>query len=303
MILKILAERRKPRLNSYGSLKLGCQDAAHGRAEPGAPGQLRSLELHRGLKRNLVIGAAALAVAASAGGAYAATQSAGPSSRQAFLSDVAKRLHVTPAQLSSALDGAYLDQLQAAVKAGRLTQAQANALEQRLKQKGAEPALPFGGFGLRHREFPGPGRLGGGFGLAARPAAVDAAASYLGLSDAQLFQRLSSGKSLAQIATAQGKTASGLEQAITTAAKTRLDKLVAAKVITAAQEQKILSRLNSRLPTVVNQKGLPFKREFRPHLPFPGGGAGAPYGAPQPPKTVPAPGTLPLPYAAPAPSA
>ena len=259
--------------------------------------------MHRGLKRNLVIGAAALAVAAFAGGAYAATQSAGPSSRQAFLNDVAKRLNVTPAQLSSALDGAYLDQLQAAVKAGRLTQAQADALEQRLKQKGAAPALPFGGLGPGRGAFPGPGRLGRGFGLAAGPAAVHTAASYLGLSDPQLLQQLSSGKSLAQIATAQGKTAAGLEQAITTAAKTRLDKLVAANLITAAQEQKILSRLNSRLPTVIDQKGLPFKRELRPRLRLFGGGAGAPYGAPQPPKTIPAPGTLPLPYAAPAPSA
>ena len=84
--------------------------------------------MHRSLKRNLVIGLAALAVAAFAGGAYAATQNSGPTTRQAFLNDVAKRLHVTPQQLSAALNGATADQLQAAVKAGQLTQAQANAL-------------------------------------------------------------------------------------------------------------------------------------------------------------------------------
>ncbi len=258
--------------------------------------------MHRSLKRNLVIGGAALAVAAFAGGAYAATQNAGPGTRQAFLNDVAKRLHVTPQQLSSALKGAYLDQLQAAVKDGRLTQAQANALQQRLTQKGAAPALPFGAFGFRHRAFPGSGRLGGRIGLMAGPGSLNAAANYLGLTDAQLFQQLSSGKSLAQIATAKGKSVNGLEQALSTAAKSRLDKLVAAKAITAAQEQRMLARLNSRLSAAVNQKGLPFKRAFRPRLQ--GRGAGAPYGVPQPPKAPgPAPGALPLPYAAPTPSA
>ena len=81
-------------------------------------------------------------MAAFAGGAYAATQSSGPNTRQAFLNDVAKRLHVSPQQLSSALNGATTDQLQAQVKAGQITQAQANALEQHLKNGGATPFLP-----------------------------------------------------------------------------------------------------------------------------------------------------------------
>ncbi len=98
--------------------------------------------MHRSLKRNVVLVVAALAVAAFAGGAYAATQSSGPNTRQAFLNDVAKRLHVTPKQLSSALNGATTDQLQAQVKAGQITQAQANALEQHLKNGGATPFLP-----------------------------------------------------------------------------------------------------------------------------------------------------------------
>ena len=214
----------------------------------GAPGQLEERTLHRSLKRNLVIGLAALGVAAFAGGAYAATQSSGPSTRQAFLNDVAKRLHVTPQQLSSALNGATLDQIQAAVKAGKLTQAQANALEQRLKNGGPAPLLPLtpgsrrparswrpaaglpgspdGGLRRRRRlrrsAFPG-------FGLGA-------AASYLGLSDTQLFQQLQSGKSLAQIATSKGKTVAGLEQAMTAPIKKALDAAVARKAITAAKE-------------------------------------------------------------------
>jgi AraC-like DNA-binding protein len=259
--------------------------------------------LHRIVKRKLVIGGAALALAAFAGGAYAATQNSGPTTRQAFLDDVAKRLHVSPQQLSSALNGAFLDQLQTAVQDGRLTQAQANALGQRLKQKGTAPAVPFGlfGFGPRGLQVPGPPGLGGpgrfgGIGPLAGVGALPAAASYLGLTDAQLLQRVSSGNSLAQIATAQHKSVSGLEQAMTAAVKTRLDKLVASKVITAAQAQKMLSRLSTRIADEVNEKGLPFRRSVLPRFRFPNGSAPVPPKPPVPPADL-------APYALPAPTA
>jgi hypothetical protein len=253
--------------------------------------------VQRSLKRNLVIGLAALAVAAFAGGAYAATQSSAPNTRQAFLNDVAKRLHVTPQQLTQALNGATLDQLQAAVKAGRLTQAQANKLAQRLKRNGNAPAVPFGfGFGLGPRFIhpPGPGFPGhpGGFGgRLARPFELQAAASYLGLTDAQLFQQLSSGRSLAQIARSKGKTASGLEQAMTNSIKTRLDKLVANKMLTAAQEKRLLGRLSARLAAVIDQKGL--MRLKGPRFRFHSGPPTGP-NAPVPPAYAPAPGAPPI---------
>ena len=271
--------------------------------------------MHRNLKRNLVIGGAVLVVAAFAGGAYAATQNSGANTRQAFLNDVAKRLHVSPQQLSSALSGAYLDQLQAEVKAGRLSQAQANALKQRLS--GSATAVPFGLLGPGPRAFhlfpgvprplpgapgafPGRGRFGG-IGLFG---AVAGAASYLGLTNQQLVQQLSSGKSLAQIATSKGKSVSGLEQAITAAVKTQLDRLVAAKLITAAREQRILKRVNARVSAQVNQKGLRFRRVFPPSVPIPNYGVPAPPTTPAPPSTAPAPlhPALPLP-AGPLPSA
>jgi hypothetical protein len=266
--------------------------------------------VQRSLKRKLVVGLAALSVAAFAGGAYAATQSSAPNTRQAFLNDVAKRLHVTPQQLTQALNGASLDQLQAAVKAGRLTQAQANRLAQRLKQNGGAPGVPFGfGFGPRFAHPPGPGFPGGpgGPGFPGRPGApgapgffggrlagpleLKAAASYLGVTIPQLFQQLSGGKSLAQIATSKGKTASGLKQAMTTAIKTRLDKLVANKMLTAAQEKTALSRLSARLATVINQKGLMTFR--RPGFRFRGPAPKAP-NAPVPPAYAPAPAAPPV---------
>ncbi len=72
----------------------------------------------------------------------------------------------------------------------------------------------------------------------------------------QLLQQLSAGKSLAEIATANGKTVAGLEQAITAQAKKALDAAVSAKAVTAARESQILSRLSARLKQAVNQKGL-----------------------------------------------
>src|SRR5947207_11924401 len=142
--------------------------------------------MHLTLKRKLAITATGLAVVAFAGGAYAASN-AGSNSRQNFLGDVAKRLHVSPTQLQDALKGAFTDQLAAAVAAGRITQAQANAIKQRL----AKGKLPLG-FGRRLPGGPkhlffggrgGPGRFGPG-------GRVGVAAKYLNETPAQLFNQL-----------------------------------------------------------------------------------------------------------------
>src|SRR5436190_1900894 len=184
------------------------------------------------LKRKVAIGAAGLAVVASGGIAYAATQDPGAADRQAILSDAAKRLNVSPDQLNSALQGAYSDQIDKALASGRITQPQADKLKQALKDNG----VPFGvgthggGFFFRERGFAIGGPFSGGLG---------AAAKYLGLSRSALASRLRSGKSLADVAKAQGKSVTGLVSAIKDAVKTRLDQAVAAKKITSAEEQEL----------------------------------------------------------------
>jgi hypothetical protein len=218
-------------------------------------------------KQRFAISLAALGLAAAAGGgAYAAARGGGSASReQSLIADVAQRLHVTPTQLTDAVKAAMADQIDAAVRAGRLTQAQANELKQRIQQA---PGLPFGpmfgppgphGFGFR-----GPGEMHGA-GLI-----LDAAAPYLGLSEDQLRQQLRSGKSLAQVASAQHKSVSGLEQAITSAVRSRLDKAVAAGRITKAQEQQRLSRLSQALPSIVNRPPPPLPPVGGPHFGGPG---------------------------------
>jgi hypothetical protein len=202
------------------------------------------------LKRKLVIGATTIAVAAFAGGAYAATQESSTSPQQAFLNDVAKRLNVTPQTLRSAMQGAFLDQLNAAVAAGKLTQSQADAIKQRLQKSGA---LPLGGL---RALVPGPW-FGRPFGLGPLVfGGLGSAAKYLGLTNAQLLSQLQSGKSLAQIAAGQGKSTAGLKDAITAAEKAMLDKAVAAKELTSTQEQELLSRLSLRLDKVISRAGL-----------------------------------------------
>jgi hypothetical protein len=208
-------------------------------------------------KTKLVSVIAALALVAIAGGAYAATQSS-TTPRQAFLNDAAKRLNVSPAKLRSALQGALIDRLNAAVAAGRITKAQATAIEKRIQQGGRVGLGARGFFGHRFFHRFGPGGPGGpGFAAPAGPrmGPLGAAASYLGVSPMQLFKDLSSGKSLAQVAKSKNKSVSGLKSAILNSLKSRLDKAVSAKMITSTQEQRILNRLSSRLTEKINHAG------------------------------------------------
>lgn len=258
------------------------------------------------IKRKVAVGVTALAAAAFAGGAYAATQQSPSHSRQAFLNDVAKRLHVSPQQLTSAIKGAAIDQVNAAVAAGKLTQAQANAIKQRIQQQAGAPLGPlfFAVPGAGAAGVPGLhgwghlyGQRGGGSTAPKLPAPrllghpgrgpLAAAASYLGLTAQQLVKELGGGKSLAQIATQRGKTTAGLKQAMIAGIKARLDQAVAAKMLTSAQEQKLLSRLSTRVDSLINRAGLrPFAapRAFRPGIrpaqprlfPSYGGGSVAP---------------------------
>jgi hypothetical protein len=190
-------------------------------------------------KHKFTIAATALVAAVFAGGAYAATQ-IGTSSPQTFLGDVAKRLNVTPARLNAAMKAASLDRLDAAVKAGALTEAQADRIRQRIEQSTGVPFFP--GL-LRPRGWP----RGPAPGPAGARGALGTAAQYLGITDAQLLGDLSSGQSLAQVAKARGKSTAGLEQALVAAMKSTLDRAVAAGVITKAREQQTLNRLTARI--------------------------------------------------------
>ncbi len=231
--------------------------------------------------RKLVIGAATIAVLGGAGGAYAAAQ--GASGQQALLNDAAQRLHVTPAQLRSALLAALGDRIDAAVASGRLTAAQGARLKQRLQATQGLPLLDRGLHGPRGELGPLGPLMGGHFRAGPLGGALDAAASYLGLSDAQLGNQLAAGRSLAQIAGQRGKSVNGLEQAILAAVRSRLDTAVANHRITGAQEQQILKSLSARIAALVQRPGLRLRMRIGPNGHRPGvfaPGVAAPDGPP-----------------------
>jgi hypothetical protein len=81
---------------------------------------------------------------------------------------------------------------------------------------------------------------------------LQTAATYLGISVSDLQSDLKSGKTLADEATANGKTVDGLVTALTAQAKTTLDAQVTAGTITAAQEQTLLTNLTTQVTNFVN---------------------------------------------------
>jgi hypothetical protein len=190
-------------------------------------------------KQVVVIGALAAALAIGAGAAVAGGALGLGNDQQAFLNDAAKRLNVTPAELKAALKGARDDQIDAAVAAGTITKEQGEAMKQRSAQGGLPP------FGGGHH---------GGFGHHGPPS-LAAAATYLGLTEAALRTELQSGKTLAEIAKAKGKSVDGLEKAIAAEAKAKLDAAVKAGKLTQAQADELQSRLTEHLDDLVNGTG------------------------------------------------
>jgi hypothetical protein len=221
------------------------------------------------VSRKLVLGAVAGLAVVGAGAAVAATQFGDPKAEsQAIINDAAGQLGVQPAQLSDALKKAYENRVDAAVAAGQLTKAQGDAIKAQLEAGNVPLVLP--GIGFRNGGGPGPW---GGPGAMHDMRGLDAAASYLGLSQSELMTKLQSGKSLADIAKDQGKSVDGLVNALVNDAKTHLDQAVKDGKLTQAQEDQILSQIKQHITDFVNgtaPKG--FGPSFRGGSGFPGPG-------------------------------
>jgi hypothetical protein len=160
----------------------------------------------------------------------AATQPAQPlPDRDAFLERVAAKLGVDLATLKQAMKDAALEQIDADLAAGRITEQRAADAKARI-EAGEIGLDGFGG----HREHGGPGHFVGG------PGPLEAAAGFLGLSTQELFD-----------AKANGKTVAGLKKAILDDATERLDQAVSDGRITSAQKADFLSRLESHIDDLV----------------------------------------------------
>jgi hypothetical protein len=190
------------------------------------------------MKRRIVAtSVAALTVAAGGAAAVAATGDSQQEDSKAVIDDAAKDLGVQPSELSDALKKALANRVDAAVAAGRITKAEGDALKARI----ASQEFPLlGGFG----HHGGPGHHGFHH--------LVAAASYLGLSEAELRTQLSGGKTLADVAKAQGKTVAGLVAALVADEKKELDAAVAAGRLTQAQATAMLANAEQRFTDLVN---------------------------------------------------
>src|SRR3954471_18462778 len=208
-------------------------------------------------------------VAASSGTKPSFDPGHGPGFRHDDLADAAAYLGITRAALETALESgktlaqvanatsgkstaglidalvaAEKAELAAAVKAGDLTQAQADDLAANLKAH--ETAEGNGTFRVGHG---GPGgRHGHGHGDD-----LAAAATYLGITRSALLTQLQAGKTLAQVAEAtSGKSTAGLIAALVAAEKTELAAAVKAGRLTQAQADQIESDLQARVTAHVN---------------------------------------------------
>jgi hypothetical protein len=209
--------------------------------------------MQKSTKVKIAVGTAAAVAVAGGGAAIAASQVWSPKAEnQAVLDDAAKQLGVPSSELTAALKKALEDRVDAAVQAGRLTKAQGDVLKARIEA--GDAPLVLGGFG--------PGGFGhvGPFG----GDKLDAAASYLGLTEDQLRTKLESGKTLAQVAKDEGKTVDGLVQAMLKDANAKIDAAVADGKLTKSQGDELKGGLEQQITDLVNGS-------FRPGEHFRGG--------------------------------
>jgi len=188
-------------------------------------------------RRTLIVGAVAVLAIVGGGAAFAAQSGGDPSAEsKAVLNDAAKQLGVDAAKLSAALKQALANRVDASVKAGQLTEAQGKELKARI-QADSFPIL-----GLRSR----PGHHGRGLHH------LEAAATYLGVTEAALRTSLESGKTLAQVAKDKGKSVDGLIAALVADKTKELDAAVAAGRLTKAQRDELAANLKERVTAHVN---------------------------------------------------
>jgi polyhydroxyalkanoate synthesis regulator phasin len=201
-------------------------------------------------RKTLTIAVAALALVGGGGAAIAAAQGSS-SSGQSFLDSVARHLGISSQKLEEATKAAAVDQVDAALKEGKITQAQADELKARIQSGGFPPlAGPLLGPRFGHFHRGGPPLFG---------EKLSAAADYLGLSQAELRTKLNDGQTLANIARANGKSVDGLKQAILDEAEKKLDQLVADGDLTRAEADAMLARMKSHIADLVDHGMLRFR--------------------------------------------
>jgi polyhydroxyalkanoate synthesis regulator phasin len=177
-------------------------------------------------------------LASARGGQSTATAASTPTTTnpycQQYLQDLAKRLGVSVSSLQQDKLASAEDVLAQLVKDGKLTQNQANQIKQRLES---------------HQACSGNGRGLWGRGVTIQslkqylPSVATQVAQGLHLTTTQLMSQLQSGKSLSDIATAQGVSSSQLQTLVTNAIQSAVNKAVSDGNLTQQQATNIMQML------------------------------------------------------------
>lgn len=150
-----------------------------------------------------------------------------------FMQHFAVNIGKTQAQINAAFQKSIADTLADEVKSGQLTQAQADAMKAKLANQ-TPCTLPSTA-----------GRVDKSALAAYMQQYMAAAAAALGITETQLTTDLKAGQSLSQIAAAQHVSEADFRTKLIANLKPSLDQAVTDKKITAAQEQTIISRLQT----------------------------------------------------------
>lgn len=113
----------------------------------------------------------------------------------------------------------------------------------------ATSASPMCRHGYGHGHLGGMHVFGGVHIQAGQQTVLAAAARYLGITQTELRAQLQAGKSFADVAKVQGKSVSGLKDAILAAITTRMN---ANTRLTAEQKEMILAQVKANLDAIVN---------------------------------------------------
>jgi hypothetical protein len=190
--------------------------------------------------RNRII-AGAVGLSALAFGVVGVQAATSPSTSnknyaQVFVDKLAGILGLPSSKVQTDLKQAELQTIDQMVKDGVITQAQADAMKQKVNSAqnlGLPNFRSFGRFG--DRAFMGQ----------VRTAELDAVAKTLSMSTADLKSQLRAGKSLSDLETAKGVSDATVKAAARQAAKGVLDPAVRAGTITQAQEDKVLQSIDA----------------------------------------------------------
>ena len=188
------------------------------------------------------------------------------------IADVAKAKNVDIAKVISAMTAQMKAHLDEEVASGEHTQAEADAKLVEFTTRVTEMVNKAGGPRAGHKGGPGGKHGKGGF-------VTEALATVLKTTSTDLHTQLHSGKSIADVATAQNVDIADVKAVLTSDFKAHLAEEVTSGEHTQAEADAKLAEFTANLDTMVNRVGPAGGKEGRGHGPH-GGREGAPAGMP-----------------------